>query len=330
MGFCVSHHRYHIHLACVIHDPVIQTAQDDLSLFFEDKAFITRDLLVVGQESASYSRRCVNDCDLVILIVGNEYGQVNQSGVSQPHLTYTNAKTKQKPMLIFVSHDPNNLRSRHLADLINSIQNQSAIPQPNLHTVYFNAQQGLKQVLPLAFDSVGLPKHKWCDCDRDKEPKKEQIDLKTPAEPLEGELLDGILSTQKIDIHLPSLINLDDEVSLDCTAHVFEGGTLFEMEFVFTLTWRRMLQALSELKSPFSEQGLSRCLNDLIDKQKVDDMIRSQHPKAHAISRHQIKKPDLTRVKNELQLAEWVVSMGANGLWSVSEDIKQTVSAGSK
>lgn len=327
MGLCVSNHRYHIHLACVIHDPVIQTAQDDLALFFEDKAFVTRDLLVVGSESASYSRRCVNECDVVIMIIGNEYGQVNQSGVSQPHLTYTNAKTKNKPMLIFVSHDTANLRSRHLVDLINFIQNQSHGTQPNVHTIYFNAHQGLKQALPLAFESLGLPEHKWCDCKQNKEPKKEPAELKVPTEPLEGELLDGILSAQKIDIdlHVMPVMVLDDETSLDCTAHVFEGGTLMEMEFVFTLTYRRILQALSELKSSFSEQGLSRCLNDLIDKAKVDEMIMAQHPKAHAISRHQIKKSDLTRIKAELQSIEWIVPVGAGGLWSVSEEIKHMV-----
>lgn len=305
---------------------MIQMAQDDVSLFFEDKAFITRDLLVVGQESANYSRRCVNDCDLVVLIVGNEYGQVNQSGVSQPHLTYTNAKAKNKPMLIFVSHDPSNLRSRHLVDLINSIQSSPATLQPHIHTVHFNAQQGLKQALPLAFESLGLTKHRWCDC-HDKTHKKESVEPKALSEPLEGELLDGILLTQKVDLNLPLLLTLDDEVSLDCTAHVFEGGTLIEVEFVFTLTYQRILQTLSELKSPFSEQGFSRCLNDLIDKHKVDDMIRSQHPKAHAISRHQIKKLELTRVKSDLQLAEWLVSMN-NGLWSVSEDVKRVLHVG--
>lgn len=330
LGLCVSNHRYHIHLACVVHDAIIQTAQDDLSIFLEDKAFITRDLLVVGQESANYSRRCVNDCDVVMLIIGQEYGSVNQSGVSQLHLTYTNARTKNKPMLIFVSHDIANARNRHLADLVSYIQNQQATTAQQVNMIYFNAQQGLKQSLPLAFENLGLPKHKWCECVNMSETKKEQSDIKVLAEPLEGELLDTILANHKIDLDLQmvSLITLDDESSIDCTAHVFEGGTLIEMEFVFTLTYRRMLQALVELKASFSEQGLSRCLNDLIDKSKVDDMIRSQNPKAHAISRHQIKKTELARIKSELQSAGWIVPMSTNMLWSVNDDIKNLYAGG--
>lgn len=329
LGLCVSNYRYHIHLACVIHDAIIQTAQDDLSIFLEDKAFITRDLLVVGQESASYSRRCVNECDVVMLIIGQEYGAINQSGVSQLHLTYTNAKTKNKPMLIFVSHDVTNVRNRHLADLVSYIQNQQSTTQ-QANIIYFNAQQGLKQTLPLAFENLGLPKHKWCECSHKPEFKKEPSDVKVAVEPLEGELLDGILANHKVelDLQMMSLITLDDESSLDCTAHVFEGGTLIEMEFVFTLTYRRMLQALIELKAPFSDQGLSRCLNELIDKTQVDDMIRAQNPKAHAISRHQIKKTELARIKSELQSAGWIMPMSTNMLWAVHDDIKNLYAGG--
>ncbi|WP_066801026.1 DUF4062 domain-containing protein [Moraxella oblonga] len=324
----MSDSRYHIHLACVPDDVSIQTAQDDLSIFLEDRAFITRDLLVVGQESASYSRRCVNECDLVVFIIGQEYGQVNQSGVSQLHLTYTNAKTKQKPMLIFVSQDLTNTRNRHLADLINSIQNQQS------HTISFGSHTGLKQVLTLAFDNLDLPAQKWNSYERERTAvdAKTAIEIvKNSVETLDIELFEGILSNHKIDLDLsatPSLISLDDEVSLDCTAHVFEGGTLIEVEFVFTLTWRRILQALEELKLPFSEQGLSRCLNELIDKHQVDEMIMVQHPKSHAISRHQIKKTELARVKAELQSAGWIVSPGSNMLWIVSDDIKQTQGRG--
>lgn len=320
----MANYRYHIHLACVIHDSVIQTAQDDLSVFCEDKAFITKDLLVVGQDSASYSRRCVNDCDFLVMIIGHDYGQVNQSGVSQLHLTYTNAKTKNKPMLVFISHDPANARVRHLVDLVSSIQSQQT------NVVYFNAQHGLKSVLASAFESLPLPMHKWCVCQPTTEVKKDPLEPKAVAEPIEDELLESILSTQKIELDLynTSPTSVEEEVSLDCTAHVFEGGTLIEVEFVFTLTWRRMLQALIELKSSFSEQGFSRCLNDLIDKKQVDDMIVSQHPKAHAISRHQIKKSELTRVKNELQSAGWIVSLGANMLYAVSDDIKAQYAGG--
>lgn len=319
----MSNHRYHVHLACVTHDVTIQTAQDDLSVFFEDKAFITRDLLVVGQESANYSRRCVNDCDVVVFIIGQEYGSVNQSGVSQLHLTYTNAKTKNKPMLIFASHDVANARNRHLADLLSSIQTQ----HPNI--THFSAQHGLRQVIGLAFESLALPQHQWCDCENTKEKKSNPIEIK-PIEPLEGELFDGILSTQKIELDLYALLpaSVDEEVSLDCAAHVFEGGALTEVEFVFTLTWRRMLQALLELKSSFSEQGFSRCLNELIDKKQVDDMIAIQHPKSHAVSRHQIKKSELTRVKNELQAVGWVVSTGSNMMYAVSDDIKSLYAGG--
>lgn len=315
----MSDSRYHIHLACVPDDVSIQTAHDDLLVFFKDKAFVTRDLLVVDQRSASYSRHCVNECDAVIFIIGHDYGRVNQSGVSQLHLTYTNAKTKNKPMLIFVSQEKKGMRNRHLADFVNSIKNQHP------HIIRFNAYGEINHIIALAFENLDLSKPQW---HHQSNLASMQAETKSAVELLENDLLDSILPTHKVDVDVRTATNpmlLDDELSLDCTAHVFEGGTLIEVEYVFTLTWRRVLLALLELKTSFSEQSFVRCLNDLIDKTQVDEMILTQHPKAHAVSRHQIKKMELTRLRIDLQSVGWIVSVGQNMLWTVSDEVRSAL-----
>lgn len=307
----MSNYRYYIHVACVVDDPSIQLAQDDLSVFLEDKAFFTNDLLVVNHAN-NYSRRCVNDCDAVIIIVGHEYGEIGQTGVSQLHLTYTNAKTKNKPILIFVSNEAHGeKRDRRLLDLIASMESQY-----HQHIWHFNAYGELRPILNEAFNSLNLGRGKWyCgDC----------CGSANHADTASHDVSENIGLSCKPELDLTAVkpTSLDEELSVECSAHVFEGGTLIEVGFVFVLTWRHVVRALLALNAPFSEPSMLRYLSELIDKAKADHIILTKHPQAHAISRHQIKKSEITRIRQGLQSAEWIVPTGQGATCIISDDLK--------
>ncbi|UZA10881.1 hypothetical protein LP123_10795 [Moraxella bovis] len=152
----MSNHRYHVHIACVADDPLLVTAQDDVAIFFESRAFLTKDLVIARAESASYSWRCVNSADVVLILIGNSYGKANASGVSQLHVSYTNAKAKNKPILIFVHADVlNKPTGNRLIDFVGSLESQGG---DVVH--YFDDNTNFPKLLETAFNALDFDKSK--------------------------------------------------------------------------------------------------------------------------------------------------------------------------
>lgn len=87
---------HHIHLICDSQDAKLFAWHDALTMLFDERVRITRDLFIMNSQTANYSWRCINQCDFVFVLVGECYGTVNASGVSQLHISYLNAKTKNK------------------------------------------------------------------------------------------------------------------------------------------------------------------------------------------------------------------------------------------
>lgn len=143
------HHHHHVHMICDNSDQSIHALHDALVMFFENKAHITRDLCTVSPDTASYSWRCINACDFVFVLLGNQYGKLNNTGVSQLHISYLNAKTKNKPLFVFIYDDENSgERSRQLSDLITLVSEQ------NQNIQHVNASTNLPVLLDVLYHTL--------------------------------------------------------------------------------------------------------------------------------------------------------------------------------
>ncbi|MDO5768035.1 MAG: DUF4062 domain-containing protein, partial [Psychrobacter sp.] len=139
--------RYHIHIACTA--DISPSLMDSLTLFFEPKAFLTRDLLTNQTQTAAYSRRCIDSCDYVLLVATDSYGERNNTGVSQLHLSYVYAKTKNKPMTALIkTHLATEPLSRQLKDFIDLVAQH--IP----HCHYFDDQSNIDELLNTAYEAL--------------------------------------------------------------------------------------------------------------------------------------------------------------------------------
>lgn len=332
-------YRYHIHVACVPDDPLLITAQDDVAIFFESRAFLTKDLVLARVESASYSWRCVNAADAVLVLIGNSYGRTNASGVSQLHVSYTNAKTKNKPMLIFVHADVlKKDNNRNLLDLVAVLE-----AQEGGRMYYFDESSDFFKLLETAFNALNLDKTKgWRMGTTDikntligsssntegqsgkelikKESSKKEM-LKDKSLLDLDELLHAKTSANSNASFKPSLrlaLELDTEFSVSCTAHAFRGGTLIEVSFVVPMRWRQIVMMLASVVMPFSEQGLGRALNESVDKALANQIVSRQYPDVHAVSRIQVVKADTMWILDELELAGWIEPSKQSGFWQAS------------
>ncbi len=336
--------RHHIHLICDSKDDSLYAIQDHLAVFFEQRAFFTKDLFSVGAHSANYSWRCINACHYSIVLLGDSYGTLTNTGVSQLHISYLNAKTKNKPMVALIRK--NHSDNRQLLDLIQTIQKQLA------HVYYLDDDSDVEAMLSEAYIALTDEHNEqgWMTSDvleatleaqiearqeRQQQRIQQQADAhKADARSSNHDIkadTSSLFHTSSEDLDMafaalddsrtPAVTALDDEVlgnatslltpSLDddllvsCTAHAFQGGTLIEVAFMAATTWRSLLSALVHSGQAFSLQGFWRLLNELITPQAMQ-AVKASHPNVHAISRCQVTKADMLWIQEELSGAGWI------------------------
>lgn len=283
-------HRHHIHIICDSKDSSLYALQDSIAIFFEEQC-LSKDLFESGNSAANYSWRCINRSDFVLVLIGQTYGKLNSTGVSQLHISYLNAKTKNKPMAVLIMDNPD--RPRQLKDLISIISGQTEhiypiTPNEPIDTILKDAYQQLINTNTLPTSIPTAHRHHSTN-----------------------KTLLGY--TQPSPNQTQSLAKLSDELLLNCTAHAFQGGTLIETTFVAYTTWQAILNSLKNTTMAFSLQGLWRILNDIITSQAMP-AVKALHPNVHAISRCQVAKADVIWVQEELLSLGWITPIQAHAL----------------
>lgn len=296
----MSNHRQHIHLICDSSDSSLHSLRDTVVMFFENKADLTYDLFTATTATSNYSWRCVNACDWVIMLVGDSYGQLVNTGVSQLHISYLNAKTKNKPISILVL--PSDKRPRQLLDLLAIIQSQ------NQDIYHLDEDTHVGDLLE-ALQYMYLPE------------QVKAVTAKPATTTLEKskKFSKDSIAPQKVAPFL------QDEILLSCQAHAFRGGTLIEVGFMAKTTWHEVLHTLDGVPS-FSSQGLLRLLSDVVSTQAMPT-VRAMHPDVHAISRCQIAKTDIAWLQKELREVGWIGKLSSGrDVWQLTDAAKQRIS----
>ena len=319
--------RYHIHVICANDDQ--SSSLDALALYFERRAFLTFDLALGDVLASNHSRRRIDECDYVLLLIGDSYGKPNNTGVSQLHLSYINARTKNKPMLILrkIRSDRGTQKglSRQLTDLIRLIEQQNSG-----QILYYDDQTDLEQLLEFPYLQM-LSEHPakgWIRTENIIEEtllttfnaiKKSEapptqsfiFDVKT----LNGKMTDHDDQAQDLSSELSDIvIDLSDDIMLNFSTHAYEGGNLSEVSFLAVVAWRDIVTALNDLQTQFTSTGIQRCVNDLVHEQALD-LVQDVRPNAHAVSRTQVATAEQEWVKSQLLAAGWIVvaQMGGRG-----------------
>jgi hypothetical protein len=240
------------------------------------------------------------------MIIGDSYGTVQKTGVSQMHLSYLNAKAKLKPLLIFIKnhHQDANI-SRQLQEFIKSVTRQDN------ELYYYDTENDIEQLLVQAYYNV-VSNHKvsggWVRA------SEEMIKF---SQQTVAERFADLLATNKANNQDS---NADDELIADkvsrpivlmeafdvkYSAQAYEGGNLTDVSRTMLLTWREILVVLMNIPSPFSSYGLQNAINRLIAS-KAERDIKKDMPNVHAVSRCQIFQDDLNNLQRQLVAASWI------------------------
>lgn len=301
---------HHIHLICDYSDVSLHALQDHLYVYFEPRAHLTHDLFLMRPESSAYSWQCINACDYAFLLIGDSYGQLANTGVSQLHISYLNAKTKNKPMVALikkaVGSDKPVKDSRQLTDFISLVGNQLE------HIFLFDDNTNLTALVEKAYQTI----------------KENHPIAEVPAlSPLEEPDVITLIPTAEPSVSPPTPSEKptnhphpDSELILNCNAHAFQDGTLIEVNFSAVSSWRQILKTCGN--TSFSTQGFWKILNDIVTPQAMPAIL-PVYPKVHAISRCQVIRSNMLHLQDVLIDAGWIERISDNKeVWQLSDHAK--------
>ena len=296
--------RYHIHVICADNDQLL--VLDSVAIFFQARAFLTYDVSSKLPRALLYGRQCIDSCDYALMIIGDSYGAVQKTGVSQMHLSYLNAKAKLKPLLILVKNQYQETSvSRQLQELVKLVSKQDN------QIYYYDTEDDIEPLLAQAYHNM-LVSHKvmggWVRATEEVIKFNNQTiaerftDLLSKNKDMkeESSVEDGFES----DTVSKSTV-LTETFDLHYSAQAYEGGNLKDVTRKVTLSWYEILIALVKIPSTFSSYGLQNAVNRLIaPKAEID--IKNDMPNVHAVSRCQVTQDDLNNLQRQLVGANWI------------------------
>ncbi len=299
--------RYHIHVICVAHSQPL--VLDSIAVFFQSRAFLTYDTATHLTQSALYGRQCIETCDYVLILIGDSYGAIQNTGFSQMHLSYLNAKARIKPMLALIKrHYDTDQVSEQLKAFTDIVEQQKS----DVH--YYDDNTDIQQLLSTVYVSMIKTPNlaaSWVST-RDIEAKtginldgnlnSMRTNTATSQQPtMNNHSIDSYSATD----NLTTTLALEDTFDIEYSAQAYEDGNLTDIAMTMSLTWRDILKALSFMPAVFSSYGLQSQFNRLIAS-KAESDIKEFMPKVHAVARCQIIKSDLDKLQRLLIAANWI------------------------
>lgn len=305
--------RYHIHVIRADKDQLL--ALDRLAIFFQARAFLTYDVSSELPKASLYGRQCIDSCDYALMLVGDSYGTVQKTGVSQMHLSYLNAKAKTKPLIILIKkHQPDANISRQLQEFIKLV-----VRQDN-QLYYYDTEEDIDQLIVQAYYNT-LSNHKvdggWARGTEEliefsKQTVSERFsDLLSPNKAIKKD--ESIEADAEADVAVEFVtdssairpIALQESFDVYYSAQAYEGGNLTDVARIMTLTWQEILVVLMNIPTTFSSYGLQNFINRLIAA-KAEQEIKQDMPNVHAVSRCQISQDDFNKIQRQLVGANWI------------------------
>lgn len=296
--------RYHIHIICADNDQLL--VLDNLAIFFQARAFLTYDVSSELPNASLYGRQCIDSCDYALMIIGDNYGTVQKTGVSQMHLSYLNAKAKLKPLVVLIKNRRQDAdTNRQLQEFIKSV-----IRQDN-QLYYYDTEDDIEQLLVQAYYNISND-HKviggWIRASEEMIKFSKQTVAERFADLLSNNKIiekDSDAATSFVADSVSSTIVLSETFDIQYSAQAYEGGNLTDVTRVMTLTWQEILVVLMRIPTTFSSYGLQNIINRLIAV-KAEQDIKQDMPNVHAVSRCQIFQDDLNKLQRHLVAAKWI------------------------
>ena len=299
--------RYHIHVICADNDQLL--VLDSVAVFFQARAFLTYDVSSKLPRASLYGRQCIDACDYALMIIGDSYGTAQNTGVSQMHLSYLNAKAKLKPLLILVKkHHNDAIISRQLHEFTSTVIKKAD------KIYYYETENDIEPLLVQAYYKMVAGHQVGDGWVRVGDELMKSNKSALSEESINNLLVNKVAKQAQISSVVPNHLMADnvskpivltETFEIQYKAQAYEGGNLTDVARSMLLTWQEVLIALMKIPATFSSYGLQSAINRLVAI-KAESDIKKDMPNVHAVSRCQISQDDLNQLQRQLVAANWI------------------------
>lgn len=257
------------------------------------------------------TRSQIEDADLVIMILGDQYGLMDPTGISYLHKEVVYAQSISKPVLSFIKNSPQAKQQtdeqRRLAGFQNFLTKGSyrlwhlreelvSLVKVGVANALSNKRGGWQKLSSVSSDTVVL------------------------AAP-------EVEKTNKLDSKQWGL-QARQLMRLQFSGKVYEAGNNTLEEITLSQRWDALFLCAGELmKSPSSEDRLRQGLEILV-KQEVKRRLLQHHPSAHAVDDIRLNKRQLQQLLEQWKEQGLVAKqlLAGRSTWQLSQEgIKRLV-----
>lgn len=269
--------------------------------------------------------RQIDDCDYVLLMVDDQYGDQAMTGHSYQQLEYEYALSQGKPILVVMTDTLYNgqicsgqtagqqqLQQQFLTQVM---QQDSICRYRNVRELELTVRHNMQQMLE-RHPVVGWVRPQFLQALQD---EIDALQLKV-----------SLLEQQKAAIPTGSdaptasaQVSMQQSMLIEYRIHAYQDGNFQELRLQRHLTWAQLLSILAPtFCHPNAEDYFSLRLSAYFNETGLLDAQKDM-PRAHAVARAQVNIRSLHHIKTHMQQYEWIVPQSRDErqrmLWQVTE-----------
>ncbi|MBL4796489.1 MAG: DUF4062 domain-containing protein [Oleispira sp.] len=228
------------------------------------------------------ARSQIEDADLFIMILGDEYGPMAPSGLSYLHREFVHAQSLSKPVLSFVK---NSLPGQGQTEDQRRLAGFHGVLAKTNFRLWHLREELISHVKTAVVNALGNKMGGWLKLDSTIDPTPEPV-IRSTEPKIKVDNKQWMLKTRQL-------------IRLQLSAKVYEAGNNTLEEISVPLRWDAIFSCVARLmKSTSSEEKLRTALEELAAGE-VKRRLLQQHPSAHAVDDIRVNRIQFSQLINQ-------------------------------
>ncbi len=246
-------------------------------------------------------RSQIEDADLFIMILGDEYGPMAPTGISYLHREFVHAQSLSKPVLSFVK---NSLPGQGQTEDQRRLAGFHGVVSKTNYRLWHLREELISHVKTAVVNSLSNKAGGWLKLDSVTEP---EAATKASEPKIKIDNKQWMLKTRQL-------------IRLQLSAKVYEAGNNTLEEISVPMRWDAIFSCVASLmKSAVSEEKLRAALEALTEAE-VKRRLLQHRPSAHAVDDIRINRIQFSQLMNQWREHDLIIAQKVSGRdgWKLS------------
>jgi hypothetical protein len=256
------------------------------------------------------ARSQIEDADLFLMILGDDYGPMAPTGLSYLHREFVHAQSLSKPVLSFIK---NSLPSPVQTDSHRRLAGFHGVISKTSYRLWHLREELISHVKTAVVNALSNKSGGW-----QKQNSMTQI-------PLEAKPSEALI---KVD-NKQWMLQSRQLIRLQLSAKVYEAGNNTLEEISVSLRWDAVFACAGRLMSSATSEEKLRAALENLAQEEVERRLRQKHPLAHAVDDIRMNRAQFTEL-----VMQWLnhgliskKSVAGRDAWKLSaQGVKRLVS----